>query len=216
MNHESLNRGTQHVIDVYRIKTQFESMSAEEVDILVFNKVQDVSMRWALCRKSFRMLFTALNRGNGPNMPQDSFDIRVGHEMIGDTPFDTYVRVCRERKTGSFIIRPFTRTGIIESHEYESERFDDSYSYRYGTYHSRSAKLSIDHDTPEPTIRLDRVEGGLVSEMDTNAKATFMAAMATMVDSHLGQTEESLMLITSSAMDPELNPTFASKFQIEH
>lgn len=191
-------------------------MSTEEVDILISDKVQNVSIRWALCRKSFRMLFMALNRGNGPNMPQDSFDIRVGHEMIGDVPFDTIVRIVRDRQTGSFITRPFTRSGRIESYEYEPERFGDTYNYRYGTHHSKSARLSIDHDAPDPTIRLERLEGKLITDMDMAAKAAFIAGMTGMVDPAIERTEETLIFITACAMDAELNPDHALKFHIQN
>jgi hypothetical protein len=214
MNHESLNRGNKHVTDALRIKTQFENISTEEVDILIKDKVQNLSARWTLCRKSFRMLFMALNRGNGHNLPQDSFDIRVGHEMIGDTTFDTYVRLHRERKSGAFIIRPFTRTDGIESHEYEPERFEDTFTYRYGTHRSKTAQLSIDHDTPDPTLRLERLQGYLVSDMNDTAKSAFVAGMINAVAPIIDRTEESLIFLTSSVMDPELNPDHAGKFRL--
>lgn len=214
MNYESLNRDTKHVTDVVRIEAQFESMSTEEVDILILDKVQNISIRWAQCRKSFRTLFMTFNRGNGHNMPQDRFDIRIGNEIIGDMPVETFVRVYRDRRTDAFITHPYTRVGAIESHEYTTERFDDTYHYRYGTHHSKSAKISINHDMPEPTIRLERVDGKLIMDMDISAKAVFVAGLTSHVDPLIERTEETLILLSSAAMDSELNPELAEKFKM--
>jgi hypothetical protein len=216
MNHESINRQTRRVVDVHRAEAYLGSLTDEEIDRLLNERQQNVSLRWAECRKKFRMLFMALNRENGRNLPRDTFDIRLNSEIIGNDTVDTYARIRRNRKDDSYDVRPFTRNGRIEDHEFEGEQFSGTYTYRYGTYYSKSAKLSVDHDEPEPVIKLERINGYIAAPDNIKNKAALLAAIDGLVSPSLENIEETLNIIVQAALDSQLNPDLVDRLRLEH
>lgn len=214
MDQHSIERMTRHIKDVPRIEANFADLDQDEIDKLLNEHVAYASTRWEQCNRSFRMLFMGLNRGN--KLPVDSFNIRIGQEQIGDKTIDTFVRIWRDRRNNSFNVKPFTRNGRIEDHEFETERFEDTFYYRYGTYRSKSVKLEVDHDAPDPIIRLTRVEGKLIDEMTTATKAVYLSALDDVVTPMLENTEETLEFVCQCVLDPGLNPDHARKLHLDH
>lgn len=214
MDQNSIDRTVKHIKDVPRIEARFAQLTLEEIDQLVDVHQTIMSVRLAQCRRSFQMLFMVMSKGH--KMPVGSFDILLGSEQIGDATIDTYARVERDKSKNTFSVRPFTRNGRIEDHEFTTETFGDTFRYKYGTYFSKSATLEVDHDDPDSTIRLTRVEGQLVTEMTTKEKALFLSALDNLVAPHIEDTENTLILLHQAALDTTLNPDIAERFRIHY
>ncbi len=210
----SIDRLSRHIKNVPRIEANLAALTLEEIDDLLEERVSHASTRWELCNHSFRMLFMAISRGS--RLPIDSFEVRLAREEIGVDSIDTWARVWRDRKNDTFNVKPFTRNGRIEDHGFQTEQFGDTFNYRYGTYNSKSAKLEVSHDTPDPIIRLTRIEGKLVDNMTLSAKSIYLGALEDIVMPMLDNTEETLQLICQSALNEQLNPDLAAKLRLDN
>lgn len=214
MNQESIDSQTRHVNDVHRIEMYFASLSDEQIDTLIHEHQYNLSVRWEQCRRSFQMLFIGLNRGN--HMPVDNFEIRTSREATSGVDFETMVRVWRDRKNNTFNVRPFTRRGRIDNYEFDTESFGDSFVYHYGTHRSKTARLSVDHDDPDSTIKLERIDGKLIREPSAYSKAVLLTALDDYVAPIMDNTEETLALLYNCALDPDLNPAHYKHLQLRN
>lgn len=212
MNQESIDQMTRHIKDVPRIEARLAELTPEEIDQLVTEKQSTASIRWAQCRRSFQMLFMIMSRGN--KLPVDSFEVKLSSEQIGSDTVDVCARVWRDRRDGTFNVRPFTRNGHVEDRSFATETFGDTFNYRYGTHLSKSATLEVDHDDPDTLIHLTRVEGKLVDETTPQNKAIYLSALESLVMPSLDDIQDTLMLVSEAARDPELNPDHAEKYRL--
>lgn len=210
MDRESVDKQTRHVKDVRRLEAQLTALTPEQSRALLVERQQTTSIRWESCDNSFRMLFSALNRGN--KFPVDKFDIRL--EKDDSVSIDTYVRVWRDRRTNTFNVRPYTKNGPIEDHGFEKESFGSIYVYRHGTHFAASATLVVHHDDVHPQIKLERIEGKLVQELAPKSTAIFLSAIENHVLPMLEDTEDTLILIWGAVLDNNLNPTHAATVRL--
>jgi hypothetical protein len=213
MDHESINRQTKHIKDVLRIESELANMQPEEVTEMLERTKENAAIRWDSCMRSFKGLFMTLNRGN--RWPVDSFNVKLRSEQFNDQIVDTYARVWRSKDHITYNIQPYTDSGNnIYDYSFEPERFSNVYMYRYGTYHSHSAKLEINQINNEPAIDLTRMDGYQVNEVTPKSTAIFLGALEGMVMPHIETTEDSLIFIWSAVLDNDLNPEFADKIKL--
>lgn len=213
MNPESIHAHTRHVTDVLSIETQIASLTDQEKQALINERRSLYSIRWAQCNRSFRMLFMTLNRGN--RWPSDSFTITLRQESFNGITVETCVRVWRDRKSETFNIKPFTRQGTVENHEFSAEVFSSIYEYTYGTHHSKKAKLIVDTDGPEPLIDLQRIDGQLVDNPIRYA-SVYLSALDNHIAPAIENTEDSLIMIHQAVLDERLNPNLALSARSGH
>jgi hypothetical protein len=210
MDHESISRQTRHIKDVLRIESELTNMQPEEVNDLLERTRENAAIRWDSCMRSFKGLFMILNRGN--RWPIDSFNIKLRSEQFDDQIIDTYARVWRSKDHTTYNIQPYTDSGShIYDYSFEPERFSNTYNYRYGTYHSHSAKLEINQVNNEPAIDMASMDGYRVNEITPKSTAIFLSALESMVMPHIETTEDSLIFIWNAVLDNNLNPDFAAK-----
>lgn len=211
----SINRRSRHIKDVHRIETNINTLTDSEKNRLLESQCENAVMRWAMCSKSFKMLFMMLNRDN--RFPVDSFSVKVKHENVGETTYDTYVRVWRSKDHQSYHIKPYIDCGygIIDS-SFETESFGSEFIYHYGTHRSHSAKLVVSSDNIDPEIKLTRINGMLINSMDNKTRSIYLAALENAVMPSLDQTEESLILIYTAMLDSTLNPEISKRARPDH
>lgn len=208
MNLESIQAHTRHVTDVLSIEMRIATLTEQQKQGLIEERRALYSVRWAQCDRSFRTLFSTLNRGN--RWPSDSFDITLQRELYDDTLIETCVRVWRDCKNKTFNIKPFTRQGNVENHEFSSEIFGAVYEYAYGTHHSKKARLIVDFEGPETLIDLQRIDGQLVENPIQYASA-YLGALDHCIEPAIENTEDSLIMIHRAVLDERLNPEHATK-----
>lgn len=213
MNQESISKRSRHIQNVSRIEASLAGLSTEEAQKLFETQKERVETRWAICLKSFKMLFMTLNRGN--RFPIDSFDIKVRHDAYEDDKYDTFIRVWRSKDHASFFLKPYVDCGHgIYDHEFEAESFGNEYTHLYGTHRAHTAKLQVSTDNPEPEINLVRIDGKLVDGSDAAFRAIFLAAIEDTVLPALDTTEESLALVFTALLDSDLNRELAQKTRL--
>lgn len=215
MNQDSIDRWSRHIYDVPRIDASLEQLSDTEAQKLLESQSERVTTRWSLCVKSFKTLFMMLNRGG--RFPTDSFDIRIKHEVHGETTYDTHVRVWRSKDHEQFYIKPYVTCGhTIYDYNFKTESFGKDYEYRFGTHSAHSAKFHITTDGIEPELQLTRVNGMLVDNSDNKHRAIYLSAIEGAIVPSLNDTEESLALIYTSLLDNNLNPELAERTRLRY
>lgn len=215
MDVDSIDKRSRHIKEIRRIEAEISDLTDNEKDLLLENQKEKAATRWALCSKSFKMLFMMLNRDN--RFPMDSFNVKLKHENIGKATYDTYARVWRSKDHQSYYIKPYIDCGygIIDS-SFEIENFGREFVYRYGTHYSHSAKVIVPSDTVEPEMKLSRIDGMLANNLDDKTRSIYLAALENNVMPSLDRTEESLILIYTAMLDSTLNPELARKARINH
>lgn len=216
MDRESVEKQTRHATNVRRIELQLATMSPEDIEKRVDTLTTVAAARWESCHRSFAGLIQTLNRGN--RLPIDSFNIRLKHEDVDNSPVDTYVHVWNDRKNGTYNVRPYLRLeGNIVDKSIDTEKFGSIYTYKYGTYYSQSAQVVMRYDGHEATATLTRINGYLVEADTLRTNAVFISALEDAVLPELENTENTLILIWGAVTDRELNPEHAYKVQLpEH
>lgn len=215
MDIDSIDKRSRHIKDIRRFEAEISGLTDYDKERLIEYQKEIAAMRWGLCSKSFKMLFMMLNRDN--HFPADSFNVMLKRENVGETTYDTYVRVWRSKDHQSYHIKPYIDcgSGIIDS-TFETESFGREFIYRYGTHYSHSANVIVSSDTVEPEMKLTRINGMLVHTLDDKTRSIYLAALENKVMPSLDQTEESLILIYTAMLDSTLNPELAKRARINH
>ena len=217
MDMGSLESNVRHISNVQRIETELESMLHTEKYERIESQMELASIRWAACRRSYAMLFMALNRGN--RFPEDNFAIKVNSQKYGNETYDTFVRIWRNDSHQIFNAKPYVvRDKCIRDDSIsDTESFGNIYDYHHGTYNSHSARVVFDSNEGDlPAIKLERVDGKLVSDMSDHNYAILLSAIEDCIVPSLEMTEDTLSMIYEGMLNKDYNPELAERVRLTH
>ncbi len=213
----SVEKNTRYISDVQRIKAELETLSPTQKQERIEKEKERTAIRWRECRRSFAMMFMALNRGN--KFPEDCFTVKIDSKQYGNETYETYMGIWRSKDHSTYNVRPYVRRDefIHDGTAIDTESFGDTFDYRHGTYHSHSARVVFDNDSGEiPNVRLERINGYLVSKMADQEHAILLSALEEGITPILEQTEDTLTMIAEAMLNEDLNPDLVQKMRIEH
>lgn len=208
MDMENIDKGSQHLRNVYRYQYELELLSEpERLDKLERAKTT-AAARWQSCYGSFSKLFSSLNS----NLPiqKNSFDIYAKRDLVNNMLFETKIRLQRGQNNSEISIQPY----VVINHSVVDqamckEVFKDNFEYQYGTYHSQRARICVDFDGHESRLILDRINGyKVLNQTAISYASVFLAAIEDAVEPSLTQTEDTLIVLWKAIMNRELNPGY--------